>query len=71
MISNIFYQMKNSFVIIPISLMLFFIYKKFIIKEKDRLILSDTIVVAVLLILTVSLYSVPVAQGTPLYSRVY
>lgn len=71
MITDIFYQLKNSFIIIPISLMLFFVYKKFILKEKDKFILTDTIVVGALLILTVSLYSVPANVGTPMYSRIY
>lgn len=68
---NLFYQLKNSFVIIPINLMLFFIYKKFIVKEKEKRIISDTIIVAILLILTVNLYSAPIINGTSSYSRTF
>ena len=51
--------------------MLFFIYKKFIVKEKEKRIISDTIIVAILLILTVNLYSAPIINGTSSYSRTF
>jgi len=68
---NMFYQLKNSFVIIPINLMLFFIYKKFIVKEKEKRIISDTIIVGILLILTVTLYSAPIVSNVSSYNRTF
>lgn len=51
--------------------MLFFIYKKFIVKEKEKRIISDTIIVGILLILTVTLYSAPIVSNVSSYNRTF
>jgi len=50
-------QFSQTFLIIPACLMLFFIYKKFLIKDPDRKTISDTLVVAILLSLSLYFYT--------------
>lgn len=50
-------QFSQNFLIIPACLALFFIYKKFVVKDPDKKTISDTIFVAILLSITLYFYS--------------